>query len=147
MKISRRWFMAGLALTGAAVPAAYFGHREWTKPDPTITPGEASFDVADVAGQRLANALRGVWDIRFEGTDAGLEGLALNGLQVLLDIGQKGRGVCGFLDTPERLRSGETPRYRILGDLAGGDGAKLSWRLIGADGHIDYELDMIMDEV
>ena len=79
MKISRRWFMAGLALTGAAVPAAYFGHREWTKPDPTITPGEASFDVADMAGQRLANALRGVWDIRFEGTDAGLEGLPLSG--------------------------------------------------------------------
>ncbi|AXJ04245.1 PvdJ/PvdD/PvdP-like protein [Pseudomonas fluorescens] len=147
MKISRRWFMAGLALTGAAVPAAYFGHREWTKPDPTITPGEASFDVADVAGQRLANALRGVWDIRFEGRDAGLEGLPANGLQVFLDIGQKGRGVCGFLDTPARLRSGETPRYRILGDLAGADAAKLSWRLISADGRIDYELEMILDEV
>jgi hypothetical protein len=147
MKISRRWFMAGLALTGAAVPAAYFGHREWTKPDPTITPGEASFDVADMAGQRLANALRGVWDIRFEGADAGLEGLPLKGLQVFLDIGQKGRGVCGFLDTPERLRSAEIPRYRILGDLAKADAAKLSWRLIGADGQISYELEMILDEV
>ena len=147
MKISRRWFMAGLALTGAAVPAAYFGHREWTKPDPTITPGEASFDVADMAGQRLANALRGVWDIRFEGADAGLEGLPPKGLQVFLDIGQKGRGVCGFLDTPERLRSAETPRYRILGDLAKADAAKLSWRLIGADGQISYELEMILDEV
>lgn len=147
MKISRRWFMAGLALTGAAVPAAYFGHREWTKPDPTITPGEASFDVADVAGQRLANALRGVWDIRFEGADAGLEGLPNTGLQVFLDIGQKGRGVCGFLDTPQRLRSGDTPRYRILGDLAKADAAKLSWRLIGADGQIGYELEMILDEV
>ena len=66
--------MAGLALTGAAVPAAFYGHRQWTKPDPTITPGEASFDVADVAGQRLADSLRGVWQIRFEGLDAGLEG-------------------------------------------------------------------------
>jgi len=123
MRISRRWFMAGLALTGAAVPAAYFGHREWTKPDPTITPGEASFDVADVAGQRLANALRGVWKIRFTGRDAGLDGLPAEGLEVFLDIGQKGRGVCGFLDTPQRLRSSDAPRYRVLGDLAGGDGA------------------------
>jgi hypothetical protein len=147
MKISRRWFMAGLALTGAALPAAYFGHREWTKPDPTITPGEASFDIADVAGQRLADALRGVWDIRFEGRDAGLEGLPATGLQVFLDIGQKGRGVCGFLDTAERLRAGETPRYRILGDLAGADAAKLSWRLIGAGGRVGYELEMILDEV
>ena len=147
MRISRRWFMAGLALTGAAVPAAYFGHREWTKPDPTITPGEASFDVADVAGQRLANALRGVWKIRFVGTDAGLDGLPTQGLEVFLDIGQKGRGVNGFLDTAERLRSDETPRYRILGDLAGAEAAKLSWRLLGTDGRVDYELNMILDEV
>lgn len=75
MTISRRWFMAGLALTGAAVPAVYYGHRELTRPDPTITPGEASFDVADVAGQRRADTLRGIWTIRFTGRDAGLEGL------------------------------------------------------------------------
>ena len=147
MRISRRWFMAGLALTGAAVPAAYFGHREWTKPDPTITPGEASFDVADVAGQRLANALRGVWKIRFMGRDAGLDGLPAQGLEAFIDIGQKGRGVCGFLDTPQRLRSAETPRYRILGDLAGAESSKLSWRLLGTGGSVDYELNMVLDEV
>jgi hypothetical protein len=115
MTISRRWFMAGLALTGAAVPAAFYGHREWTKPDPTITPGEASFDVADVAGQQLANTLRGVWQIRFEGRDAGIEGLPRDWLEVFLDVGHKGRGLIGFLDTAQRLRSSDEPRYRVLG--------------------------------
>ncbi|WP_154218473.1 twin-arginine translocation signal domain-containing protein, partial [Pseudomonas syringae] len=31
MTISRRGFMAGLALTGAALPAAYYAHRELTR--------------------------------------------------------------------------------------------------------------------
>ncbi|RON47142.1 pyoverdine maturation tyrosinase PvdP [Pseudomonas frederiksbergensis] len=147
MTISRRWFMAGLALTGAAVPAAFYGHREWTKPDPTITPGEASFNVADVAGQRLADALRGVWSIRFEGRDAGLDGVPRDGLEVFLDIGHKGCGVSGFLDTAERLRSADAPRYRIFGDLADTDAAQLSWRLVGANGSTDYEFNMRLDEV
>ena len=150
MTISRRWFMAGLALTGAAVPAAFYGHRQWTKPDLTITPGEASFDVADVAGQRLADTLRGVWQIRFEGRDAGIEGLPRDGLEVFLDVGHKGRGLIGFLDTPERLRSNEPPRYRVLGDLADAKAAQLSWRLVSADaanGTPDYEFSMTLDEV
>lgn len=150
MTISRRWFMAGLALTGAAVPAVFYGHRELTKPDPTITPGEASFDVADVAGQRLADKLRGVWEIRFEGRDAGIEGLPLEGLEVFLDVGPKGRGLCGFLDTAERLRATEEPRYRVLGDLPGANGAALSWRLTRAGGvnsTANYEFSMALDEV
>jgi hypothetical protein len=147
MTISRRWFMAGLALTGAAVPAAFYGHRQWTKADPTITPGEASFDVADVAGQHLANTLRGVWQIRFEGRDAGIEGLPQHGLEVFLDIGHKGRGLSGFLDTAERLRSGEEPRYRVLGDLASAKPAQLSWRLLSTNGTPDYEFSMGLDEV
>jgi hypothetical protein len=150
MTISRRWFLAGLALTGAAVPAAYYGHRELTKPDPTITPGEASFDVADVAGQRLANTLQGVWDIRFEGRDAGLDGLPREGLQLLLDVGHKGRGLNGFLDTFEALRAEPAPRYRILGDLAGVENKELSWRLIdsrSSTGTPDYEFTFKLDEV
>ncbi|VVN36976.1 hypothetical protein PS662_05221 [Pseudomonas fluorescens] len=150
MTISRRWFLAGLALTGAAVPAAYYGHRELTRPDPTITPGEASFDVADVAGQRLANTLQGVWDIRFEGRDAGLDGLPGEGLQLLLDVGHKGRGLNGFLDTFEGLRGEPTPRYRVLGDLAGTRATELSWRLIDSrspTGTPDYEFTFKLDEV
>ncbi|MHC8318548.1 pyoverdine maturation tyrosinase PvdP [Pseudomonas sp. LB3P31] len=150
MTISRRWFMAGLALTGAAVPAAFYGHRQWTRPDPTITPGEATFDVADVAGQHLANTLRGVWQIRFEGRDAGIAGLPRDGLEVFLDVGHKGRGLTGFLDTAERLRASEPPRYRVLGDLADAKPAELTWRLISANAAQDtpnYEFSMSLDEV
>ncbi|POA18227.1 PvdJ/PvdD/PvdP-like protein [Pseudomonas sp. FW300-N1A1] len=148
MTISRRWFMAGLALTGAAVPAVFYGHRKLTRPDPTITPGEASFDVADVAAQRLADSLRGVWDIRFDGADAGLQGLPRDGLTVFFDIGHKGRGLVGFLDTEQRLLADDDPRYRILGDLAEAKGADLSWRLLSREtGVVDYECTMSLDEV
>ena len=56
--------MAGMALTGAALPAAFYAHRELTREEFPITPGEATVDLADTAGQQLADSLRGVWDIR-----------------------------------------------------------------------------------
>ena len=120
MTISRRGFIAGLALTGAAVPAAYYAHRQLTQPDEPITPGEASVQLADKAGQQLANALRGVWTIRFEGRDAGLDGVPAEGLEMLLDIAARGRGVRGYLDSAAALRSDAAPRYEVLGDLADG---------------------------
>ncbi len=150
MTISRRWFLAGLALTGAAVPAAFYGHRELTRVDETITPGEASFDVADQAGQRLADQLRGVWEIRFEGAHAGLEGLPLTGLEVFLDVAPRGRGLRGYLDTAERLRSDSPARYRVLGDLANAEPHALRWCLIGHEaegGAPDYEFILTLDEV
>ncbi|UVM36985.1 PvdJ/PvdD/PvdP-like protein [Pseudomonas sp. B21-017] len=150
MTISRRWFMAGLALTGAAVPAAYYGHREWTKPDPTITPGEATVDLADTAGQQLANSLRGIWDIRFEGSQAGLDGLPQHGLELFLDIAQRGRGLRGCLDTAQQLRGEAEPRYRVIGDLVSPDASQLYWRLIdrqSANGAPAYELAVTFDEV
>lgn len=142
--------MAGLALTGAAVPAAYYGHREWTKPDPTITPGEATVDLADTAGQQLANSLRGIWDIRFEGSQAGLDGLPQHGLELFLDIAQRGRGLRGCLDTAQQLRSAAEPRYRVIGDLVSPDASQLYWRLIdrqSANGAPAYELAVTFDEV
>ncbi|MBB2885155.1 MULTISPECIES: hypothetical protein [Pseudomonas] len=150
MTISRRWFMAGLALTGAAVPAAYYGHREWTKPDPTITPGEATVELADTAGQQLANSLRGIWDIRFEGSQAGLDGLPQHGLELFLDIAQRGRGLRGCLDTAQQLRGEAEPRYRVIGDLVSPDASQLYWRLIdrqSANGAPTYELAVTLDEV
>lgn len=150
MTISRRWFMAGLALTGAAVPAAYYGHREWTKPDPTITPGEATVDLADTAGQQLADSLRGIWDIRFEGSQAGLDGLPQSGLELFLDIAQRGRGLRGCLDTAQQLRGEADPRYRVIGDLVSPDASQLYWRLIdrqSANGAPAYELAVTLDEV
>lgn len=79
MTISRRGFIAGLALTGAAVPAAIYAHRELTREEAPETPGEATVDLADAAGQQLADKLRGVWTLRFEGADAGLAGLPREG--------------------------------------------------------------------
>ena len=143
--------MAGLALTGAAVPAAFYAHRELTREEEfPITPGEATVDLADTAGQHLANTLRGVWQIRFEGHDAGIEGLPRDGLELFLDIGHKGRGLIGYLDTAERLRATAAPRYRVLGDLADAKPAELSWRLISANAlhdTPDYEFSMSLDEV
>jgi len=150
MTISRRGFIAGLALTGAAVPAAYYAHRQLTLPDPTITPGEASFDVADTTGQRLADSLRGVWTIRFEGADAGLDGLPLKGLELFLDIAPRGRGLRGYLDTAQGLRADTEPRYQVLGDLAPANAAELRWRLIASTdlkGVAEYECALTLDEV
>jgi len=148
MTISRRGFIAGLALTGAAIPAAYYAHRELTREDEPITPGEATVDLLDTAGQRLANHLRGVWNIRFEGRDAGLAGLPLEGVQVLLDIAPRGRAVCGFIDTAEGLRGEAEPRLRVVADLAVADGAQLFWRLFRAgQAFPEYELSMTLDEV
>ncbi|VVN38986.1 hypothetical protein PS645_05283 [Pseudomonas fluorescens] len=150
MTISRRWFMAGLALTGAAVPAAYYGHREWTRPDPTITPGEATVDLANTAGQQLASSLRGIWEIRFEGADAGLEGLPLQGLELFLDIAQRGRGLRGCLDTAQQLRGDGEPRYRLIGDLLKAGPGKRYWRLVdtrAGNGAATYEMAVVLDEV
>ncbi|WP_236454724.1 twin-arginine translocation signal domain-containing protein, partial [Pseudomonas syringae] len=93
MTISRRGFIAGLALTGAAVPAAYYAHRELTRVEEPVTPGEATAGPADITTQRLADKLRGVWTLRFEGRDAGLTGAPLEGLELFLDIAPRGRGV------------------------------------------------------
>lgn len=127
-----------------------YGHRQWTKPDPTITPGEATVDLADTAGQQLANALRGVWSIRFDGARIGFDDLPLHGLELFLDVAQRGRGLRGYLDSAQRLRGDEEPRYRIIGDLAQGKPAELYWRLIdsrAADGAPTYELAVVLDEV
>lgn len=150
MTISRRGFIAGLALTGAAVPAAFYAHRELTREEFPITPEEATVDLADTAGQQLANSLRGIWSLRLEGRDAGLHGLPLDDLQLFIDIAPRGRGVRGYLDTAGHLRGPDEPRYQVLGDLVPGNTALLYWRLIdrdSPDGMPAYEFKMSLDEV
>ena len=150
MTISRRWFIAGLALTGAAAPAAYFGHREGTRVDEPITPGEATVDLADTAGQQLANQLRGIWTLRFSGADAGLEGLPADDLELWLDVAPRGRGVRGYLDTAQALHGSQPPRYRVLGELVAPDPKRMHWRLTRADSLNDlpdYEFSFSLDEV
>ncbi|MGL5997723.1 MAG: PvdJ/PvdD/PvdP-like protein [Pseudomonas proteolytica] len=150
MTISRRGFIAGLALTGAAVPAAFYAHRELTREEFPITPEEATVDLADTAGQQLANSLRGIWSLRLEGRDAGLHGLPLDDLELFVDIAPRGRGVRGYLDTAGHLRGQGEPRYQVLGDLVPGKAALLYWRLIdrdSPDGMPAYEFKMSLDEV
>ena len=150
MTISRRGFMAGLALTSAAVPAAFYAHRALTRDQEPVTPGEATVDLASTAGQRLADNLRGVWDIRFVGRDAGLAGLPSAGLELFLDVAHRGRGLRGYLDTGARLRGEGVPRYQVVGDLLAADGAELYWRLLPADSPMAaarYEFKVRLDEV
>lgn len=149
MTISRRGFIAGLALTGAAVPAVYYGHKKLTHDpeDDIVTPGEASVELADIAGQQLANQLRGVWDVRFTGTAGGVQGVAPEGATLYLDIAAKGRGLRGVLDSQARLEQHGPVAYRVLGDLVGASTAQVRWRLLSNQGGPGYECVASLDEV
>lgn len=149
MTISRRGFIAGLALTGAAVPAVYYTHRKLThnREYDEVTPGEASVELADTAHRGLASQLRGVWDVGFEGQDAGLDGLPLQGVELFLDVAARGRGLRGFLDTGEHLSSDRQPAYRVLGELVEASSAGVRWRLLSHNGGPGYEFSATLDEV
>ncbi|MGB9090101.1 MAG: twin-arginine translocation signal domain-containing protein [Pseudomonas farsensis] len=149
MTISRRGFIAGLAVAGATGTAAYYAHKQLTHDpeDDIVTPGEASVDLADYNGQVLADLLRGVWDIRFEGADAGLGGLGQQGIEMFLDVATKGRGLRGFVDSGASLRGADQPAYRVLGDLVGASTAEVRWRLVGRNGGPGYECVASLDEV
>jgi len=149
MTISRRGFLAGLAVTGAAVPAVYYAHKKLTHDpeDDIVTPGEASVELADSAGQQLANQLRGVWDIRFTGADGGLPGLPREGIPLYLDIAAKGRGLRGVLGTRENLEQPGPAMYRVLGDLVGASSAQVRWRLLSNQGGPGFECIATLDEV
>ncbi|QVM95156.1 twin-arginine translocation signal domain-containing protein [Pseudomonas sp. B21-012] len=149
MTISRRGFIAGLAVAGATVPAAYYAHKQLTHDpqDDIVTPGEASVELADAAGQHLADQLRGVWDLRLSGADGELAGLPVEGLQMYLDVAAKGRGLRGFVDTELVLRSDAPAAYRVLGDLVGASTATVRWRLMSTQGGPGYECTASLDEV
>ena len=75
-------------------------------------PGEAVVELADAALQQLGDTLRGIWRFTLQGKDAGLPGLPEGELEMFLDVAPSGRGLRGYLDTPERLR---VPRRRVIG--------------------------------
>jgi len=58
-----------------------------------------------------------------------VQGLPAGELELFLDVAQSGRGLRGYLDTPERLRGTEEPRYRVVGDLQADKPGTLRWRL------------------
>ncbi|MCU9950960.1 PvdJ/PvdD/PvdP-like protein [Pseudomonas sp. PDM13] len=153
MRFSRRGFMAGLAVVGAAVPAVWYArqpvdHDDKLEKDQVETPGEASVEAAAGEGVSLTGKLRGIWDLRFSGMDIGLDDLPVQGVQMLLDIGPTGRSLRGFIDLGERLRGSEEPRYRVLGELVAADAGKLRWRLVPVgESAPSHELEAILDEV
>lgn len=153
MTVSRRGFMAALAVTGAAAlpTSAYFGYRELQRRELDArepeTPGEASLETSAGAELRLADRLRGIWDLRLLDPGLGLPGLPAEGLQLVLDCGPRGRGLIGWLDTPERLRGTEQPRYRVLGDLVGASSANIRWRMLGEGNTPSHECSAVFDEV
>ena len=94
MTVSRRGFMAGLALTGAAACRWLTTHRHLVRlredEEHPATPGEATLDLAATEAMRLGDRLRGIWDLRLLGADAGLPGLPLEGLELVLDVAPRG---------------------------------------------------------
>jgi hypothetical protein len=151
MTISRRGFIASVALAGVAVPGAWYAQRQLTADDEfPETAGEAVVELADTPGQQLGDTLRGIWRWTLKGSDAGLEGLEHQPLELFLDVAQRGRAIRGFLDTPERLRSDQQPRYRVVGDLPADKPGTLRWRLFALDdgGQLPrYECQVVLDEV
>ncbi|UMZ10055.1 twin-arginine translocation signal domain-containing protein [Pseudomonas sp. MPFS] len=155
MRFSRRGFLTGLAVTGAAIPVAIYTQKELLRQDvrrkeeQEITPGEAKLEVAQDPGIRLADHLRGIWDIEFLDAD-GPHALPRRGCELLLDAGPAGRGLRGFLGRPESLRDDQGEAFLVLGDLASVDAAKLRWRLY-PDGQIagspSHECRVVLDEV
>lgn len=147
--------MAALALTGAAaLPATYYTQRHLARlredEEFPATADEASLDLAATALMRLGDRLRGVWELRLLGADAGLPGLPLQGLELVFDVAPRGLGLIGYLDTPQRLRGTEEPRFRLLGDLQGASSAHLRWRLVEGEGASlapSYACQAVFDEV
>lgn len=153
MRFSRRGFLTGLAVTGAAIPVALYTRKELQRQDVRrqeeleITPGEAKLEVALDPGVRLADHLRGIWDIEFLDAQAPLP---RRGCELVLDVGPTGRGLRGFLGHPQSLRGDGPVEFRVQGELAAVDAAKLCWRLFAAGqigGAPSHECQVALDEV
>ncbi|WP_350023007.1 pyoverdine maturation tyrosinase PvdP [Pseudomonas protegens] len=155
MRFSRRGFLTGLAITGAAIPVAYYTQKELLRQDvrrkeeQEITPGEAKLEVALDPGVRLADHLRGIWDIEFLDAN-GPQSLPRKGCELLLDAGPTGRGLRGLLGRAQSLRGDGPVEFMVQGDLASVDAARLRWRLF-AGGRIagapSHECQVVLDEV
>lgn len=147
MTISRRGFIAGVALTGVVVPGALgalYVQRQRADEEFPAT-GEAVVELADTRLQQLGDTLRGIWRWTLQGQDAGLDGLPTGELELFWMWQPAGEPCAATLDTPERLRGQEEPRYRVVGDLLADKPDTLRWRLCSA--HARYECHIVLDEV
>src|SRR6218665_1202099 len=118
MRFTRRGFIAGLAVAGAAaVPAVLYARREpdyddALEPGQRLTPDEAEVEAASASTARFADQLRGIWDLSLTGADRGVLGLPEH-VELLLDVGHTGRAVRGYLGLPETLRSQHPAQYPL----------------------------------
>jgi hypothetical protein len=134
---------------------AYYTQKELLRQDvrrkeeQEITPGEAKLEVALDPGVRLADHLRGIWDIEFLDAN-GPQSLPRKGCELLLDAGPTGRGLRGLLGRAQSLRGDGPVEFMVQGDLASVDAARLRWRLF-AGGRIagapSHECQVVLDEV
>ncbi len=125
MRMTRRRLLAGAALGGLMAPAGYEGARRFNKWwAEGGTPSEAQVELADLPTQRLADLLRGVWTVRTPALSQ------FDGATLLLDAGERGRGLRGYLDTYQRLANGAAPRFQVMGDLVGANAGQIRWRLL-----------------
>ncbi|RRV10259.1 PvdJ/PvdD/PvdP-like protein [Pseudomonas sp. v388] len=135
MQLTRRSVLAGLAVTSALVPAAYFGARKVSSYLEKFdgTPPPAQVEQAGRDTRRLSGRLSGIWTLKIAGNAAAIFGLPAAGLELLLDTVERGRALRGFIDTPENLRAAPLPRYKVVGDLMDATPALIRWRLMDRD--------------
>lgn len=135
MRLTRRNVLAGLAITSVLAPAGYFGTRKVSNflERRDGTPPPVKVESADLAIQRLSSRLRGIWMLTITGDGQPLNGMPIDGLELLLDTAELGRSLNGFLDTSDNLRSPSAPRYRVVGDLMAASPDSVRWRLMDRD--------------
>lgn len=138
MEISRRKMIAGLAMSGALLTSAYVAYVGSHKVKAYMerhdgTPPQARVEPANVDIQRLASQLRGVWQLQFMGSAADLSDLMPEGLEMFLDVADRGRSLRGFIDTPENLRASQPPRYQVMGDLVDASATQIHWIVLDRD--------------
>lgn len=151
MQLTRRNVLAGLAISGAMVPAAYFGTRKINsyleKHDGTPPP--VKVETAARAVQRLSGRLSGIWTLIIAGNAQAIFGLPAQGLELFLDTTERGRALRGFVDTPDNLRAQPLPRYKIVGDLMDASPEQVRWRILDRDAARYapvYEFSVMLDD-
>ncbi|WP_165492377.1 PvdJ/PvdD/PvdP-like protein [Stutzerimonas kirkiae] len=145
MRVSRRKFVAGLAAAGVAggalvaVRSAYRSHEEKEAAELREEPEIIPVPQAEVLlGERLV----GIWDFRLLDGQGDFPGLALDHLELLLDIGPGGRAVRGVLGR----RPFDKGNLQVFGELDASKVPNLRWKLTDYAGHT-YDCQAIFDEI
>lgn len=136
-QLSRRQMIAGLAVSGvgALLATGYVGTRKVRSymENHDGTPAKGKVEPATVETQRLASQLRGVWELQLVGSAADLADLRPEGLEMFLDVADRGRSLRGYIDTPDNLRASPPPRYQVMGDLVDASAAQIHWLVLDRD--------------